>query len=138
MTSSSERGTRTASILAAILLIAPALALSSCGDDGTTEPDQGAMFDSGNIAPGGTFSYTFQDEGTFEYYCSIHAPDMQGTITVDSAVTNPDTVDISMEGTQYVPQQETVEPGTLVLWTNNDPFNHTVTSGNPDSGTYPR
>ncbi len=33
-------------------------------DDGT--------FDSGNIAPGGTYSYTFASPGTFAYHCKIH------------------------------------------------------------------
>jgi plastocyanin len=30
-------------------------------------------FDSGDIAPGGTYAYTFQQAGTFEYFCGLHA-----------------------------------------------------------------
>jgi plastocyanin len=41
------------------------------------------MFDSGNVDPGGTFEYTFTDEGTFPYFCSIH-PGMDGTVIVSS------------------------------------------------------
>jgi plastocyanin len=37
--------------------------------------------DSGNIAPGDTFTFTFDDEGTFAYHCEPH-PQMEGTITV--------------------------------------------------------
>lgn len=37
--------------------------------------------DSGNIAPNGTFSYTFADAGTFDYACTIH-PAMTATIVV--------------------------------------------------------
>jgi plastocyanin len=31
-----------------------------------------ASFDSGNIAPGATFSHTFSTAGTVAYHCSIH------------------------------------------------------------------
>ncbi len=34
--------------------------------------DQGA-FDSGNLNPGGTFSFTFKDKGTFSYHCHFHS-----------------------------------------------------------------
>ena len=36
---------------------------------------------SGNIATGGTYSYTFNTPGTFKYVCDVH-PDMQGTVVV--------------------------------------------------------
>ena len=36
---------------------------------------------SGNMAPGGNFSYTFQSAGSFPYNCTIH-PNMVGTVTV--------------------------------------------------------
>ena len=42
-------------------------------DDGT--------FDSGNIAPGGSYSYTFADAGTFAYHCKIH-PTMKAKVVV--------------------------------------------------------
>jgi plastocyanin len=38
-------------------------------------------FDSGDIASGKTFSFTFQNPGTFAYHCSIH-PSMKATIVV--------------------------------------------------------
>src|SRR5213595_39690 len=37
-----------------------------------------AVWDSGNIAPGGTFVRTFTTAGTFPYHCTIH-PQMVGT-----------------------------------------------------------
>lgn len=40
-----------------------------------------AGFDSGNLAPGKTYSMTFPTAGTYRYMCSIHDY-MQGTITV--------------------------------------------------------
>ena len=38
-------------------------------------------FDSGNMAPGATFSFTFSTAGTVNYHCSIH-PSMTGAIKV--------------------------------------------------------
>jgi putative lipoprotein len=39
-------------------------------------------FDSGNLSPGDTFQYTFDQPGELEYYCTIH-PSMEGTITIE-------------------------------------------------------
>jgi len=38
-------------------------------------------FNSGDIAPGGTYKHTFSDAGTFNYHCSIHTS-MTGSIIV--------------------------------------------------------
>ncbi len=38
-------------------------------------------FDSGSLVQSGTFSYTFDKAGTFDYKCSLH-PSMSGTINV--------------------------------------------------------
>lgn len=48
----------------------------------TVTSDSG-MFDSGNIAAGSKFSYTFTTAGTFSYHCKIH-PTMVATIVVGS------------------------------------------------------
>jgi plastocyanin len=40
-----------------------------------------ALFDSGDMPPGGTFKFTFTQPGTYQYYCTIH-PWMTGTIVV--------------------------------------------------------
>lgn len=39
-------------------------------------------FDSGNLPDGATFSYTFEEKGTFEYYCTIH-PNMEAKVIVE-------------------------------------------------------
>jgi plastocyanin len=39
-------------------------------------------FDSGNLPSGGTFNYTFEEKGTFEYSCTIH-PNMEGRVIVE-------------------------------------------------------
>lgn len=53
-------------------------------NDGTTHTvtANGGAFDSGNIADGGTFTFTFTTVGTYPYHCTIH-PTMVGTITVN-------------------------------------------------------
>ncbi|MFO7966155.1 MAG: PQQ-dependent sugar dehydrogenase [Archaeoglobaceae archaeon] len=51
--------------------------------DGTTHTvtSRDGVFDSGNIADGETYSYTFDEAGTYEYYCTIH-PSMEGVVEV--------------------------------------------------------
>jgi len=40
------------------------------------------LFESGNLSPGDTFRYTFEQSGALEYYCRIH-PSMVGKITIE-------------------------------------------------------
>jgi plastocyanin len=52
-------------------------------EDGATHTvtaDDGA-FDSGNLAAGKAFSFTFDKAGTFAYHCNVHQS-MKGTVTV--------------------------------------------------------
>ena len=47
-----------------------------------TWTDSGGAFDSGTLSGGGgTFEFTFDTAGTFDFFCAIH-PTMTGTITV--------------------------------------------------------
>ena len=39
------------------------------------------VWDSGTIGAGGSFSFTFTEPGTFQYFCEIH-PFMTGTVVV--------------------------------------------------------
>lgn len=67
--------------------------------------DAGALFDSGNLAPGASFCLQLSNDGEFDYFCSIH-PEMQGEIEVgtarndddDDAPDNPSGDDGSDEG----------------------------------------
>lgn len=47
----------------------------------TADKSSPASWDSANVAPGATFSYTFAKAGTYTYHCNIHDY-MTGTITV--------------------------------------------------------
>ena len=46
----------------------------------TVTADNGE-FESGDLAKGGTFSFTFDKAGTYPYHCGIH-PSMTGTVVV--------------------------------------------------------
>ena len=45
-------------------------------------PDEPTDLFDALVPPGGTFEYTFDDAGRYEYFCSIH-PDMRGVIIVE-------------------------------------------------------
>jgi len=47
----------------------------------TATANNGTTFNSGTIAPGGSFKATFSAAGTFAYHCAFH-PGMVGTVTV--------------------------------------------------------
>ncbi len=53
----------------------------------TITADRGA-FDSGRVGPRGTFSFTFNSEGTIEYHCEIHQA-MRGQIIVEQVARDP-------------------------------------------------
>ena len=46
-----------------------------------TETDSQKGPSSASVAPGESYSFSFNAAGTFQYYCSIH-PSMKGTVTV--------------------------------------------------------
>ena len=45
------------------------------------KPD--GRFDSGEIATGKSFAFTFADAGTYPYFCAIHPATMRGAVTVE-------------------------------------------------------
>jgi plastocyanin len=44
--------------------------------------DPGDAFDSGNISPGQIYQATFEDPGTYSFFCALH-PQMNGRIVVE-------------------------------------------------------
>jgi plastocyanin len=55
-------------------------------------------FDSGDLAPGGTFSFTFTAQGTYAYRCTIHRF-MFGTITVNGLAFSGPATSVAAGGT---------------------------------------
>lgn len=50
--------------------------------DHTVTADDGS-FDSGNVASGESYSFLFNEAGTYDYSCMLHPPDMKGTVIVE-------------------------------------------------------
>lgn len=93
--------------------------VTECGascDDPTSSP----LFDSGNVAPAGTYSHTFDDPGTLLYFCDVHPTLMFGRIVVQAAQPEPATRTPS-----------SVEPGDVI------PPGSTPPGGLPTSGDGP-
>ena len=65
----------------ATLTVAKNTKVTWINNDSLTHTVTGTGFDSGNLAPGATYSHTFTQTGTFTYHCTIH-PSMTGTIIV--------------------------------------------------------
>ena len=111
-------------------------------------------FDSGIFAPGATFSWAFDQPGSFPYVCQLH-PQMQGTVIAEGeAVAGASPVSAAEGQTELAAQQAAApadaavsivdfafEPATLdvpagatVTWTNDGQAPHTVTGEFADSG----
>lgn len=50
------------------------------GSGVTQQPDD--RFDSGNVATGDTYEFTFTEAGTYPYFCRLHPATMRGEIQV--------------------------------------------------------
>jgi plastocyanin len=66
------------------LTVASGTTVTWTNNDGTTHTvtADDNSFDSGNIAPGGTFSHKFTSAGTVAYHCAIHTS-MKASIVVN-------------------------------------------------------
>lgn len=56
------------------------------------DPDEGAVFDSGDDGlanDGDTYEFTFETAGTYPYYCTVHGASMSGTVIVAEAAASP-------------------------------------------------
>ena len=91
---------------------------------GTPSGEVGAVFDSSLIAPGSTFSYEFEDAGTFDYFCMVH-PWMAGTVMVSSEETHSDMEE--MEGMKEMGHSD--DHAAKGIEDLSDQFTTTLTSG---------
>ena len=51
------------------------------GSSGVTEMPDG-RFESGQLATDATFTFTFDEPGTYPYFCAVHPATMRGEVTV--------------------------------------------------------
>ncbi|MBW3632573.1 MAG: cupredoxin domain-containing protein [Chloroflexi bacterium] len=112
------------------------------------------IFDSSIFDPGGSFSWTFDQPGTFPYVCQLH-PQMQGTVIVEGEATAgastapaagdesepasqqtaaPGELAVSIVDFAFEPAALEVSDGATVVWTNEGQAPHTVTGDFADSG----
>ena len=73
----------------AMVMIEPGTTVTwtNAGDRPHTVTADDGSFDSGRLDPGEQFSVTFDEPGTFTYFCGFH-PEMQGTVMVAEAQTD--------------------------------------------------
>ncbi|HSF27450.1 MAG TPA: plastocyanin/azurin family copper-binding protein [Nitrosopumilaceae archaeon] len=110
----------------------------------TSDAGAGTTFDSGLLSAGSKYQLDTKNiaAGEYEYICLVH-PFMTATLIVKeptaqatAKVSIPQGAMTPSEGQLYYdPQEITVSVGTIVVWSNDDTAAHTVTSGNPSSGS---
>ncbi len=90
---------------------------SACAGNGGGSGAQ-AGFGDANLAPGGSYTFTFTAAGTYVYYCAIHGyAAMHGTITVSAATSpTPAPTPASNGGAAGTPSTGVdAQPGLLLL-----------------------
>jgi len=105
--------------------------------------DGPVRFDSQNLEPGESFSFTFTVEGTYPYYDHRGRDDAAyfGTIVVGGEALDPDAPipddgSVSIIDRSFRPPTITIAAGGTIEWTNDDGGPHTVTAADStfDSG----
>jgi len=114
---------------------------------GSAADGSSGIFDSSLFMAGTTFSHTFDEAGTFPYYCMVH-PWMTGMVSVVNTQPPPspppETDVIATQGSSetgceetnscYLPYSISTQMGETIIWFNQDSAAHTVTSGNAADG----
>ncbi len=71
----------------------------------TSTSDDG-VWDSGALAAGEEFSFTFEEAGTFPYFCEFH-PGMEGTVVVQEAAQQEEPAEEEEPAATEVPEETT-------------------------------
>ncbi len=64
------------------------------------------VWDSGNLNQGEEFSFTYEEAGTYGYFCAYH-PGMEGTVVVQEAAQQEDTTEEEKPAATAVPEETT-------------------------------
>jgi plastocyanin len=88
-------------------------------------PRHTSLFDSGSLAPGATFPFTFTVPGDYQYVCRFHP--MSGTVHVVNGAPMSQPVSIVDGPSRFDPSDVSVAPGGTVTWHQNAMMPHTVT-----------
>ena len=92
---------------------------------GTAAGGPDGVFDSSLFAAGTTFSHTFEEEGTFDYFCMVH-PWMVGNVVVGTAMATESSSAVESE-----PETTEMETTTTTTMTESVEFNvdYAITGG---------
>tara|TARA_B100000029_G_C17548264_1_gene949216 strand:- start:552 stop:1571 length:1020 start_codon:yes stop_codon:yes gene_type:complete len=102
-------------------------------DMGPDLMEHGAVFGSPTLATGESFSFEVGhdlEDQTLTYH-SHENHDLIGTITVSHSAEPADTVEVAIHDAMMMPADITVQPGTVIKWTNQASGPQTATSGMP-------
>ena len=94
----------------------------------------GVQFESPRLSNGGAFPFTFTTPGIVQYYCQIHGPTMNGTVTVVNGA--PNSQNVSIKDNFFDPQVISIAPGGTVHWKNVGNHDHIVFSGGGGSTNF--
>lgn len=111
---------------AALLLLSAAACGSNSNGGLATRPGNGLELDSGDFGQGAMYQHRFVAVGTFSYHCIHHGPMVGSVVVSASAQDTLASVAITSSSTPF--PAASVKPGGRVVWTNQTPMVHTVTS----------
>jgi hypothetical protein len=125
-----------------LVLCLVAAGLLSCSKNNPTKPVAGGELNGSLPSTGSQYAHTFTNAGTFNYKCTIHpsCASLAGTIVVlaPGGVIQNRVLGITQSGGSSGPygstcaslslQLDSVFVGDRIIWTNNSPLPHTVTS----------
>ena len=98
---------------------------------GTASGGPEGVFDSSLFAAGTTFSHTFEEEGTFDYFCMVH-PWMVGNVIVGEAMAEPAPVEEEPTA-ELVVGAPSEEETTVTGMTSDGSMRVEITASNPDA-----
>lgn len=110
--------------------------INNDGERHRVRSEDGAVeFDSGNLEPDDTFTFTFQTAGTYHYVDDRDSSNQAywGTVVVGGTAEedpNPDAPnEVRMAGRVFKPGSISINTGDTVTWINDDDRAHTATAG---------
>lgn len=121
----------------------------------TITSDVAGQFDSGQIASGAWWQFTFNTPGRYDFHCFYHS-NMTGTVNVLApgstpipqpsntpmptstpiSQPSPGTANVAVQNYAYSPMTTTVNLGDKVIWTNLDNDPHSITSMDEHAGLF--
>lgn len=111
--------------LTALVLTLALATTPSCKSGAPTAPGAPKELNSGDFGPGNAFQHRFVAAGNYAYHCNRHP--MRGNVQVTDAAADT-VVGVTIVSSSAPFPAASVKPGGRVVWLNNTPDLHTVTS----------